>query len=434
MARPDGFENRGFSPNLGENYPFQFNFQFNTPSDQGPLVYSGCDNAFVGPNGEATLETGFTCTPLDPTKVNATGLGLRGIQFNYKTPYTMGGSFTVQYQVTPTMSLQAGYVTNLSRHLEVFPNSNNVTDIVPAGDSTKNHVPFPDFGHGSSLATIDGNSYYHSLQTKVEKQFGHGLNFLATYTLSRTRTDALDLLNGGSTQPYRAPDVPGAGIRFDYGLASFDIRNVFHISGGYELPFGKHKQFLSDAGGLSNALLGGWSVNWSGTFQGGQPITFNCAQNTADGTNCYDLKVGDPHLGLHIDKNGQQNWIGNPAAFNQPCPQTSSNPPPGCVTTPLGLGLLGGPATQIPGPGFKRVDFSAFKTFQVSERFRVEFRSEFFNLFNHPTFNAPNFGGNGVVAIGGSGDFTSGNFGEIGSTRNPLYDARQIQFALKLYF
>jgi len=64
----------------------------------------------------------------------------------------------------------------------------------------------------------------------------------------------------------------------------------------------------------------------------------------------------------------------------------------------------------------------------------MEFRSEFFNILNHPTFNAPNFGGNGVVAISGSGDFTSGSFGEIGSTRNPLNDPRQIQFALKLYF
>ena len=57
-----------------------------------------------------------------------------------------------------------------------------------------------------------------------------------------------------------------------------------------------------------------------------------------------------------------------------------------------------------------------------------------FNIFNHPNFNAPNFGGNGVVAIGGSGNFTNTNFGQIGSTRDAPYDPRQIQFALKLYF
>jgi hypothetical protein len=64
----------------------------------------------------------------------------------------------------------------------------------------------------------------------------------------------------------------------------------------------------------------------------------------------------------------------------------------------------------------------------------MQFRAEFFNVLNHPNFNAPNFGGNGVVAIGNSGNITSNTFGEIGSTRDDPYDPRQIQFALKLFF
>jgi hypothetical protein len=64
----------------------------------------------------------------------------------------------------------------------------------------------------------------------------------------------------------------------------------------------------------------------------------------------------------------------------------------------------------------------------------MQFRTEFFNIVNHPNFNAPNFGGNGVVAISNSGNFTSSNFGRIGSTRDAPYDPRQIQFALKLLF
>ena len=98
----------------------------------------------------------------------------------------MGGNFTVQYQLSPSMSVQAGYVTSLARHLEAFPNSNNVTAIVPtvlpAGQSVNTFRPFPDFGSGASYATTNGNSWYHGLQTKVEKQFANGLNFLATYT------------------------------------------------------------------------------------------------------------------------------------------------------------------------------------------------------------------------------------------------------------
>jgi hypothetical protein len=421
----NGFENRGFSPNLGENYPFQFNFSFTSPNDGTPITYAGCKSPSATPIGSATLETGFSCTPLDPTIVNASGLALRGIQFNYKTPYTMGGNFTVQYQLTPSVAVQAGYVTNLARHLEVFPNTNNVTQLVGTTQSATDFIPFRDFGRGSSYATTHGNSYYHGLQTKVEKQFSHGLNLLATYTYSRTRTDAGDLLNGGSTAGFRAPDVPGAGIRLDYGLASFDIRNVFHFSGGYDLPFGKGRQFMAKPGKISDALIGGWSVNWSATLQGGQPITLSCPDGTASGTGCYDILVGDPGLGLHKDANGKLNWIGSPSAFREPTV---------CTVAPCPLSTLGGSPTQISGPGFRGLDFSAFKGFKLTERFRMEFRSEFFNILNHPTFNAPNFGGNGVVAIGGSGNFKDSHFGEIGSTRNPLTDPRQIQFALKLYF
>jgi hypothetical protein len=245
-------------------------------------------------------------------------------------------------------------------------------------------------------------------------------------------SDAGDLLNGGSLRGYRAPGVPGLGIHFDYGVASFDIRNVFHFSGGYELPFGKGKHFMSDASGFANAAVGGWSVIWSATLQGGQPITLGCPNGTAQGLGCNDLFTGQPlKLGLHTDSNGKLSWFGNPAAFTQPC-VLGTGGPTGCVAL-TGPGALGG-LTQVPGPGFHRLDFSIFKNFQLTERFRLQFRTEVFNILNHPNFNAPGFGGNGVVAISGSTDFTNSNFGEIGSTRDAPYDPRQIQFALKLYY
>jgi hypothetical protein len=432
----NGFENRGFSPNLGENYPFQFNFSFSSPNDTTPITFPGC--ATAGPGNSATFETGFSCTPLSPLLVNASGLALRGIQFNYDTPYTMGANLTVQYQLTPSMSVQVGYVTSLARHLESFPGSNNPTSIAAASTPEKTLVPYPDFGFNSSYAATAGMSAYHSLQTKVEKRFSDGLNFLFTYTYAKTMTDAGDLLNGGSVAGYRASSVPGLGMAFDYGLADFDLRNVFHFSGGYELPFGKGKRFLSSASGATDKLVGGWSINWSTTLQGGQPISLSCPSTTASSLGCGDLYTGQPlHLGLHTDASGNLSWYGNPGAFTQPCVLGAGgvpepNTPAGCV--PLtGAGALGG-ITQVPGPGFHRLDFSAFKDIPLSERFRLQFRAEIFNIFNHPNFNAPNFGGNGVVAISNSGKFNSSTFGEIGSTRDAPYDPRQIQFALKLYF
>ena len=438
----NGFENRGYSPNIGENYPFQFQFNYPEPNPNQPITFPGC--ATAGPGGSGTFETGFSCTPLNPALVNANGLGLLGIQFNYITPYTMSGNLTVQYQVAPSMSVQIAYVNSLARHLEVFPGLNQVTAILPTQNpdgsslNAQNFVPFPDFGRGTSYAATEGTSNYNGLQAKLEKQFAGGLNFLFTYTYSKTLSDAGDLLNGGSSQGYRAPYVPGVGIQADYALANFDIRNVVHISGGYELPFGKGKHFMSDASGWKNQVVGGWSVNWSGAFQGGQPIELACPSTATSGTGCGALFTGQAlKLGLHNDANGKLSWFGNPGAFTQPCVLGANsvpiaNSPAGCVPS-TGLAALGG-ITQIPGPGFHRLDLSIFKDFPIKERFRLQFRAELFNITNHPNFNAPNFGGNGVVAISNSGNYNSSTFGEIGSTRDAPYDPRQIQFALKFFY
>jgi hypothetical protein len=227
-------------------------------------------------------------------------------------------------------------------------------------------------------------------------------------------------------------------------LADFDIRNVFHISGGYELPFGQNKKYLANLGKLGNQVVGGWSINWLATVQGGQPINLSCPTSTTSGTNCNAFLVPgqSQKLGLRTDSKNNLFWFGNPKAYQQPCPlgqnpdgTFSPNPSlaPGCALL-NGSAILGGRPAFTYGPPFRRLDFSAFKGFQISDRISMQFRAEFFNIFNHPNFNAPNFGGNGVTSIGGSGDFTNSAFGQIGSTRDAPYDPRQIQFALKLYY
>ena len=90
----------------------------------------------------------------------------------------------------PSLSVQAGYVTTLAHHLEVFPGSNNVSQILPAGENADDFKPFKDFTRGSSYAATEGNSSYHGLQVTVEKEFAGGLNFLGTYTWSKTLSDA----------------------------------------------------------------------------------------------------------------------------------------------------------------------------------------------------------------------------------------------------
>ena len=456
----NSFENQGYGPNIGENYPFVYNTEYkvlgagNTtlvaPVSQG-TVFAGCATAGptggalpAGDPGTATLESGFSCIQFTPAVFNASGLGLQGLQFDYKTPLTMSGNATVQYSLTRTLSAQASYVITHGENLQAGLGDNDVTAILPYGASTTTPagsphvagtVPFTDFGQNGSYQRTIGVSTYNGLQTKLEQQFSNGLSYLLAYTWSKTLSDAGDLLNGGSTSGYRAPWVPGLGPSFDRQLADFDLRQVFHLSGEYQLPFGKGMRYVNQ-GGPTNALLGGWAVNWILTLQGGQPLGLTCPTSTTSGTNCDDLKVAgqSQKLGMHTDSNGKQSWFGNPAAFQQPCQlEVTPAAPSGCIAT-TGTNVLGGYPSTTTGPGFHRLDFSTFKAFQLNERLSMQFRAEFFNIVNHPNFNAPNFGGNGVVAISNSGNFNSSNFGEIGSTRDAPYDPRQIQFALKLYY
>ncbi len=459
----NAFENQGYGPNIGENYPFIYNFNFAgngtdyAPLSSGPNPYNAsCPTAGVG--GSAPIGSGLSCVQFTPAAVNASGLGLQGLQFNFQTPRTFSSNLSFQYAITHSLSAQVAYVLTDASDLQVGTNNNTVTQLVPANiplvrntanpDTPTNHnyVPFPDFGQGGSYQRTLGSSIYNGLQTKLEQTLNNGLSFLATYTYSKTLTDAGDLLNGGSVNGFRAANVPGLGPRFDWGLASFDIRNVVHISGGYELPIGKNKMFLANSGKLVDNTLGGWAINFITTLQGGQPLGFSCPTGTTSGTNCNDILVPgqSPKLGIHKDANNQVSWIGNPKAFAQPCElgfvagtnqiaPVPNSPTPGCIPLTGSAALGGGPSTTY-GPGFHRLDLSAFKNVKFNERISAQFRAEFFNILNHPNFNSPNFGGNGVTAISGSGNFNSSAFGEIGSTRDAPFDPRQIQFALKLYY
>jgi len=476
----NSFENQGYGPNIGENYPFVYNLSYfsqSSPSFVGPSggvapisynsPFSNCPTAGGDPStgqGTANFESGFSCIPLTAEAVNALGVGLQGMQFNFITPRTYSGNFTLQYSILRSLAAQAAYVYTSASSLQTNVGYQNVDKLLPAGMDTKNCgafadfpygacVPFKDFGGGSYAANY-GESSYHALQTKLEDQFSNGLTFLLTYTWSKALSDAGDLLNCGSTNsgsssgPYRALGIPGLGPKFDWGPANYDVRHVVHFSGGYQLPFGKGMKYMNQ-GGITNAVLGGWAVNWIVTAQGGQPLDFGCPTGSTAGTGCRTVLVPgqSQQRGIKIktiDGAPRPFWLNNPQAFNQPCKLgwDGVNPgslapipdsPAGCL--PLdGAASLGSKPGNTVGPGVHRFDFSVFKKFPITERFSMEFRSEFFNILNHPNFNAPNFGGNGVVAIGGSGNYTDPHFGQVGSTRFNPYDPRQIQFALKLYY
>jgi Carboxypeptidase regulatory-like domain len=398
------FENRGGYPSLGYNFPFQYSFTFPNANSVSPVIY---------PNGTtATLENGLSSVPLSPAAVNASGLNLRGIQLNYKTPYVQSYNFTLQYQLTHSDSIEAGYVASLSRHLEAFVGSNSQNVLLPLGYNPQNYIAFPDFSRGSSYADTIGTANYHSLQTKYQHQLGNGLTVLFAYTFSKTLTDAGDLLSNGQVAGFRAYGIPGWGINKDVGLAAFDIRHAVSASGTYDLPAGKGQRYMSNSNRLAQFLLGNWSTNWILTLDTGQPVAVNCATATGAGTGCFALMTGvDPNSGQH---NVQQYY--NPAAF--------ATPP---VVTQVGqtnFAPLGGGNTQVTGPPIHRLDFSLFKSFPFRENMRFEFRAEVFNLSNTPAFSAP----------GSLNYLNTTTFAQITSTRDSPNDPREIQFALKFYF
>jgi hypothetical protein len=398
------FENRGGYPSLGYNYPFQYSFSFPAANSVSPVVY---------PNGSiATLENGLSSVPLDPTTVNASGLNLRGIQFQYKTPYVQSYNVTLQYQLTHADSIETAYVASLSRHLETFVGTNQQSVLLPPGTDPLKYVPFPDFARGSSYADTIGVANYHSWQTKYERRLASGLNAMLAYTFSKTRTDAGDLLSGGSVGGFRASNIPGWGIQKDMALAAFDIRHALSLSGTYDLPFGKGRQHMSSSNRAAEFLLGGWSTNWILTLDTGQPQTIGCTKTTGAGTGCFALTTGiGPYSGAH---NVSQYY--NPAAFRDPP-----------VVTAIGqtdFSPLGGGNTQVSGPPLRRLDFSLFKSFQVTESKRFEFRAESFNLTNHPAFAQP----------GNLNFLNTATFATITSTRDAPNDARELQLALKFYF
>jgi hypothetical protein len=449
----NSFENLGYGPNIGENYPFQFTI--NPPLVNGslPMNLSNAGGASCPQPNAATLEYTFSCISLNPALVDVNGIGPQGFQYNWITPYTMSWNFTTEYELAPSTTLTVAYVGSAARHLATGGVSNSYTafQLNPNGINcgAGGPIPFPGIGCNNSMVDTQGNSNYDGLQTTLQKQFSNGLNFNANYTWSHCLSDAGDTLNGSNNEGSLAIGLPGYGIQGAYADCDFNILNVFHFSGGYQLPFGHGQHFLHDARGATNALIGGWQTVWNATLEGGQPFGIGCPFSTSSDFGCNAMTIP----GKSLYGSGAPDHYLNAAAFTQPCPAPGFTKPstacvpislPSSLGAPVGStdlfcgiacrGLLGGAPFQVTGPGIARLDFSLFKEFRITERYHMEFRSEFFNIFNNPTFNYPGFGGNGVVAVPGSTNFTNTNFGKIGSTRFPFQDPRQIQFALKLYF
>lgn len=394
--------NLGYGGTLGTNYPFVYTSSFPSPNSVTPLVLN---------NGQtATMENAFTTINLeDPTINSGKGLNLYGRQFNYQTPYVQTVNLTLQYLLTHNDSVQVGYVGTMGRHLDNLGYNNSPTEILPPSVNPQLYVPFPGFSRNATYESTNANSSYNSLQATYEHQFGGGLSLLANYTYSKCMSD--QHTQASQNQQYRAEWLPGFGIKGDYGLCDTDATNIVHFSGSYQLPVGHGRHFLHNTSRATNALLGGWAVNFIYTYQSGQPFTVGCPVGTS-AFGCFADLV--PGQGLYAGPHDQTQWL-NPAAFAQPP-----------IATQIGetnYAVLGGGPQQARGPNFIDLDFSLFKNFTFTEDVHGQLRAEAFNLTNTPQFAQP-----------GSLNFTTSNFSEITKMRNGAESSRRIQLAFKILF
>ncbi len=321
-------------------------------------------------------------------------------------------NLTVDRQLTPSMGLSVAYVGLKDTHLQLnqninqpfvtngiygstrpFPTLPATSPILPS-QCTAPH-PACTFGNINQVNS-NGSSNYNALWVTLNKHFSHGLQFLSSYTFSKS-LDYNSLSTGESYIIQNAYNPRG-----DYGPSEFDVRHRFVLSGFYQLPF------------KANRFVAGWEVGTVIQAQTGNPLNPTLAINPG-----VSLTVRPDVTGPIGVTGNPAGWFADKTVFVSPCVAAV---PPATLPT-CHPGNLSRDA--VTGPNFVNTDFSVIKNTKLTERFNVQFRGEMFDILNHPNF------GNPVLTT------TSGTFGQITSTRFPTGDfgsARQIQFSLKLKF
>jgi len=308
-----------------------------------------------------------------------------------KIPYVMEYNAGIEQQFAHAYVLNLDYVGSVGRHQFIQPLAN--TALYPAPGPVADRQPFPAYGGSFSFDDNVGNSSYNGLQVKLQKSLSFGLNFLASYTWSKS----LDIQSEGQSGSIETIYDRSR----DWGPSDYNRTHLFVFSGIYQLPFGKGKPYLANGNAFARTILGNWNVGWVATLNSGRPFSIQSGgdpANVGGGSQRAEV-VGTPNTGF---SQSRLEWF-NTAAFAVPDPYTFGNEGRNNMT----------------GPPLKNLDFITYKDFSLTERFTLQFRGEFFNIFNHTNFGNPD------------NTVTDANFGIISGTAAA---PREIQFALKLQF
>jgi outer membrane receptor protein involved in Fe transport len=384
----------GFNSNCSTLDPSGYR---NTLSGQGPQG----DNNWLDATGPLPPAVN-TVVPSDPKNVSVIYW-----PSNSKNSRVQQWNVQLERQLGSSMAVDVAYVGTKMSNLATAFNANNT---ILGGDGSSRWS-----GLGGSVTEYAyiGSGTYNGLQASVQRRLSRGLTFRSAYTWSHTidnSNGAFSVTNSGGGRIF----VDSNGnplLDYNRGNADQDIRNNFTFGSIYELPFGKDKQFGSGWSAPLNYLLGGWQWNNIITLQSGTPFDLyvnGSPQNRPDVSGAVSAKI-DHTTGQGIITG---NFSCPPSNGTTDC--TGNNP--GVFTAPGTLGR-----NQIYGPGFHSWDTGVMKDFAVKERFKVEFRGDYFNILNHPQFTNSSFQQNVL-------DTTPG----IAATR--FSSARQLQLAVRITF
>jgi Carboxypeptidase regulatory-like domain len=352
-----------------------------------------------------------------PQALNSPSLSLPdNVALNFRTSYVEQFNLLLEKQFGQNV-VTVGYVGSVGRHLPIVLNDINVPDPLTAPASLRGPDGrfdvrptaniLPGLG-GVGEYESEGSSSYHSLQVSFQRRYSNGLTVSANYTYSHAIDDATTLSYEGQ-EGFGNAD-PFAIHRFETGNSDLDLRHRFLGSATYELPFGKNFN------GAKKIALAGWQANSILIWNSGSP--FSITDNFTGFSNSVFNGIG-----------------GGPTRPNQIAPATLSNPGiaeafnTNAFVIPT-LGTIGNTRrNSLYGPDFRHFDLSIFKDFTLTERAKLQFRAESFNLTNTPNYFVANDQNQAPTtnAVQGSG------FGKIVIT-NPNYTPRALQFALKLLF